>query len=119
MRGLFLLLLLLSTAPAAAQGPNPKPPVFGVHYSFERMVAERKVDDAYDQGTIQLVSYVYRPLIKPTGEVVVILHGSTGGMAIDPAEPNLGSAPAIGFFMERGYTVIIPMRRGRAESEPE
>jgi pimeloyl-ACP methyl ester carboxylesterase len=117
MRRLFLLLaLFVLVSSAAAQGPNPKPPVHGVHYSFERMVAERTVDDAHDRGIIRLVSYVYRPLIKPSGEVVVVLHGSTGGMVIAPAETYLGAAPSIGFFIERGYTVVVPMRRGRAES---
>jgi pimeloyl-ACP methyl ester carboxylesterase len=117
MRRLFPLFgLFVLASPAAAQGPNPKPPVYGVHYFFERMVAERTVDDAHDKGIIRLVSYVYRPLINPSGEVVVVLHGSTGGMVIAPAETYLGAAPSIGFFIERGYTVVVPMRRGRGES---
>ena len=117
MRRLFLLLaLFVLVSSAAAQGPNPNPPVYGVHYSFDRMVAERTVDDAHDKGVIRLVSYVYPPLIKPSGEVVVVLHGSTGGIVIAPAETNLGAAPSIGFFIERGYSVVVPMRRGRAES---
>lgn len=117
MRSLFsILALCLLSGASAAQGPNPKPPVHGVHYSFERMVAERTVDDAFDKGAIQLVSYVYRPMIRPSRDVVVVLHGSTGGMVISPAEVNLGSGPPIGFFIERGYTIVVPMRRGRAES---
>ena len=108
--------LLLWVAPVLAQGPNPKPPIYGVHYSFERLVAERTVNDTYDKGTIKLVSYVYRPLIKPAGKVVVVLHGSTGGMVIAPGETFLGNGPSIGFLIERGYTVVVPMRRGRAES---
>ena len=117
MRRFFpLLALLLLFSPAAAQVPNAKPPIYGVHYTFERMVAERPVDDAYDKGVIQLVSYVYRPMINPSGEVVVVLHGSTGGMATSPAEIiNPGAFP-IGFLIERGYTVVIPMRGGRAGS---
>ena len=116
MRHWVPLLCFVLVSPVSAQGPNPKPPVYGVHYSFERMVAERAVDDAQDKGTIRLVSYVYRPLIKPSGKVVVVLYGSTGGMAISPAEPNLGPGPSTWFFIERGYTVVVPMRRGRAES---
>ena len=113
---LFLVLTLVASASASAQGPNPKFPVYGVDYSFERMVATRTVADAWDKGTIRLTSYVYRPLKADRGQVVVVLHGSTGGMAIAPSEPNLGPGPSPGFFLERGYTVVIPMRRGRAES---
>jgi pimeloyl-ACP methyl ester carboxylesterase len=99
-----------------AQGPNPKPPINGVHYRFERMVAERPVDDAHDKGTIRLVSYVYRPLQNDRGEVVVSLHGSAGGLVIAPEEPFLGPGPPLWFLLQRGMTVVIPMRRGRAES---
>src|SRR4030095_15668885 len=103
MRRLFpLWALFLLFIPAAAQAPNPKPPIYGVHYTFERMVAERTVADAYDKGVIQLVFYVHRPTINPSGEVVVALHGGTAGMVNSPAEANLGPAPSIGFFIERG-----------------
>jgi pimeloyl-ACP methyl ester carboxylesterase len=109
-------LLFFAASSAIAQGPNPKPPIYGVHYSFERMIAERTVNDAHDKGTIRLVSYVYRPLLKDSGQVVVVLHGSTGGMVIAPGEANLGPGPSVGFLIERGFTVVIPLRRGRSES---
>jgi pimeloyl-ACP methyl ester carboxylesterase len=101
---------------AGAQAPAVNPPINGVHYSFERLVVERQVDDDRDQGRIALVSYVYRPLQNDRGEVIVSLHGSTGGLLIDPAEPILGPAPSLWFLLRNGFTVVVPMRRGRAES---
>lgn len=90
----------------------------GVHYTFERMVATRTVQDEFDRGRIDIVSYVYRPLELDRREVVFFSHGSTGGWAISPKEPD-GAAPpgaVIQFFTQRGYTVVAPMRRGVNES---
>jgi len=115
-RLLAFLAALLSGAPGLGQGPNPQPPIYGVHYKFEKMVAERVVDDARDKGKIRLVSLVYRPVQNDRQDVVVVLHGSTGGMAIAPEEPNLGPGPSLWFLLQRGFTVVIPMRRGRGES---
>jgi pimeloyl-ACP methyl ester carboxylesterase len=93
--------------------------VYGRDYTFERMVAIRKVNDAEDQGTIRLMTYVYRPLKNDRHEVVLFSHGSTGGLARSPKEPGAGNAPppiVVQFFVSRGYTVVAPMRRGRGES---
>ena len=93
--------------------------VYGRDYTFERMVATRKVHDAEDKGTIRLMTYVYRPLKNDRHEVVLFSHGSTGGLARSPKEPGGGNAPPPGvvqFFVSRGYTVVAPMRRGRGES---
>ena len=113
---LVLAAALVWSVPATSQSPNPRPPIYGVDYKSKRIVQERTVNDDYDQGKIRLVSYVLTPLKQASGEVVVALHGSTGGMAVWPGQPfNLGQFP-VRFFLERGYTVVIPMRRGRAES---
>src|SRR4026208_2421464 len=93
--------------------------VCGRDYTFERMVATRKVHDAEDKGTIRLVTYVYRPLKNDRHEVVLFSHGSTGGMATAPTEPGGSNAPprtVVQFFVSRCYTVVAPMRRGRGES---
>ena len=92
--------------------------VYGRDYTFERMVATRKVNDAEDKGTIRLVTYVWRPLQNDRHEVLLFSHGSTGGFATAPAEP-FGSFPnpqAVRYFVARGYTVVAPSRRGRNES---
>ena len=117
----FALVVAFATlvaGPAGAQMPTPDPPIFGVDYSFERMVATRAVRDRFDQGPVSLVSYVYRPLKKDAGVVVMALHGSTGGLATSPAEPlAMRKLPlGFGFLLERGFTVVVPLRRGVAES---
>jgi len=90
----------------------------GVDYTFSRAYAKRQVDDAFDRGTLRLVAYVYRPVKLDRHQVVLFSHGSTGGWTISPREPD-GTEPPVAvirFFMQRGYTVVAPMRRGVNES---
>ena len=113
-----VLFVIVSTTCASGQAINPEF-VYGRDYTFERMVATRKVHDAEDKGTIRLVTYVYRPLKNDRHEVVLFSHGSTGGLVSSPKEPGGSNAPprtVIQFFVSRGYTVVAPMRRGRGES---
>jgi pimeloyl-ACP methyl ester carboxylesterase len=100
---------------ARAQAPAPQSPVNGVDYRFKRLVTKRFVDDGVDQGWIKLVSYVYQPL-EGRGDVAIVLHGSTGGMASSPNEPLDVRDFPVDFLLGRGLTVVVPLRRGRAES---
>jgi len=105
---------LLSNTDARAQGQDF---VHERDYLFERMEATRPVNDEHDKGTLRLVTYVYRPVKNDRREVVVFSIGSTGGMIRSPKEPGEGPAPAlIRFFVSRGYTLVVPQRRGRGES---
>jgi pimeloyl-ACP methyl ester carboxylesterase len=100
----------------SAQALNPEI-IFGRDYTFERMEARRKVHDAEDHGAIRLVAYVYRPLKNDRKEVVLFSHGSTAGLIRSPKEALDGPPRSvITFFVSRGYTLVAPMRRGRAES---
>jgi pimeloyl-ACP methyl ester carboxylesterase len=113
--GSWLVSVVVATS-AGAQALQPDF-VHGLDYRFERMEATRKVHDAQDRGRIRLVSLVYRPLKKDRKEVVLFSHGSTGGEIRSPEEPWEGPPlSVIRFFISRGYTVVAPMRRGRAES---
>ena len=114
---LVLVLFAISvSARALGQALSPEF-VHGVDYSFERMEATRSVDDADDRGSIRLVTLVYRPLKIDNRQVVLFSHGSTGGEIKSPKEPWEGPPQSvINFFVTRGYTVVAPMRRGRAES---
>jgi pimeloyl-ACP methyl ester carboxylesterase len=115
---LILFAAALAGSAARSQGPNPQPPVYGVHYSFEKMTAVRHIRDRHDNGIVRLVSYVFRPLQNDRHEVVVDLHGSLGGVAVAPGEPVLPlSRPKLNLLLQRGYTVVVPMRRGLGESE--
>ena len=110
------LLLMVSAARVPGQAINPEV-VHGRDYTFERMEATRVVHDAEDDGTIRLVTDVYRPLKNDRHEVVLFSHGSTGGLARSPKErADAPPIPIINFFVSRGYTLVAPMRRGRGES---
>lgn len=113
----FLFVMAVATS-ASAQVVGAEF-VYARDYTFERMVATRKVNDAEDKGTIRLMTYVYRPLKNDRHEVVLFSHGSTGGLVRSPKEPGMVNAPppmVVQFFVSRGYTVVAPMRRGRGES---
>src|SRR5262245_63315725 len=79
------------------------------------MQSVRSVLDAFDQGAITLVAYVYRPLKLNRHEVVLYSHGSTAGYAVSPKEPRAPERSVIQFFTARGYTVVAPMCRGVSE----
>jgi dienelactone hydrolase len=115
---LLVLLALTATAtPAPAQPAGPDL-IYKRDYTFERLEATRAVDDAYDKGTIRLVTQVWRPLKSDRREVVFFSHGSTGALAVSPIEPG-GDGPPRGlvqFFLSRGYTIVWPFRRGRGSS---
>ena len=55
--------------------------VHGRDYVFDRLVATRKVHDADDNGTIRLVTYVWKPLKNDRHEVILFHHGSTGAVS--------------------------------------
>lgn len=121
MRTIAVLLLIATAGSAGAQAPANAPLnpewVYLRDYTFERREATREVRDAEDNGTIRLVTYVYRPVREDRREVVLYSHGSTASWTRSPKEQ--GDAPPLAvlrFFLSRGYTVVAPMRRGRGES---
>lgn len=101
-------------APALAQAPADW--VYKRDYTFERLEAAREVHDSSDNGTIRLATYVWRPVKNDRREVVLFSHGSTNGMTMAPNEPEGMGRAYIQFFVERGYTFVFPMRRGRGAS---
>ena len=111
------LLVLGAEGRASAQALRPDF-VYGRDYTFERMEATRTVDDAQDKGAIRLVTYVYAPVKNDRHEVVLFSHGSTGGLMTPPKEQPRDFPPrsVIQFFISRGYTLVVPFRRGRGDS---
>lgn len=90
---------------------------YGSGYDFEVTTATRPVDDAHDRGSITLTVYVWRPLHTQSRKVAFFSHGSTGGGSIHPKEPiEFIPRPLIRYFVDRGYTVVMPMRRGLGSS---
>lgn len=117
MRRFLAAVLLVVGGAQTARAQGPPDFVYGRDYLFDRMEATRPVKDEYDTGTLRLVSYVYRPLKNDRQQVVLFSIGSTGGMIRSPKEPGEGLAPALlRFLVSRGYTVVVPQRRGRGES---
>lgn len=118
MRRLLVLpfLILAWSSTVHAQDPQPERPTYGVDYEFERVRTPLVLNDAFDRGTVDLYSSVYRPKKASSGRVVVILHGSTGHLARSPKEPAGNRPPWLGQLLDRGDTVVIPLRRGRGES---
>jgi pimeloyl-ACP methyl ester carboxylesterase len=104
----------VSWAPALAQIPPYAPEFrYGVNYTFEQLKATRRVNDKHDRGQITLFANVYRPVKKDVHKVVLFSHGSTGGWVRSPKE-TYGAPPQtfIEFFIDHGYTIVAPMRRG-------
>lgn len=112
------ILLTSVTGSASAQSP-PVPNAFryGASYDFETVSATRVVNDARDHGPISLAVYIWRPLQTQSTKVVFFSHGSTGGGSIHPKEPvEWIPRSLLRYFVERGYTLVMPIRRGLASS---
>ncbi|MDH5177113.1 MAG: alpha/beta hydrolase [Gammaproteobacteria bacterium] len=122
LRSLFPALAAIpfigATGTAIAQAP-PTPNTFryGMSYDFEVTSATRVVNDAHDQGPISLTVYIWRPLHTESNKVIFFSHGSTGAGSIHPKEPlEPIPRPLVRYFVERGYTLVMPMRRGVGSS---
>ena len=63
-----------------------------------------------------LEATLYRPAGAGPHAAVLFNHGSTGGGAVAPAVTMRPSRQAQ-FFVERGFAVLAPMRRGRGASD--
>ena len=106
---------MIDTADASAQAAPGF--IYGRDYDYQRLTATRVVRDADDDGPIRLVTHVWKPLKNDRRDIVFFMHGSTGGMATAPNEPPEGlPRPLLEYFVTRGYTVVLPNRRGRGWS---
>ena len=65
---------------------------------------------------ITLEATLYRPEAEGRHAVLLFNHGSTGGGTVAPSITMRPSRQAR-FFVERGFAVLAPMRRGRGASE--
>jgi dienelactone hydrolase len=65
---------------------------------------------------IELEGTLYRPPGAEAAPLAIINHGSTGGYRIDPTQTMRHEAEAL-WLLERGFAVLVPMRRGRGRSE--
>jgi dienelactone hydrolase len=65
---------------------------------------------------VTLEATLYRPAGAGPHAVLLFNHGSTGGGAVAPSTTMRQSRQAQ-FFIERGFAVLVPMRRGRGTSD--
>jgi len=66
--------------------------------------------------TLRLEATLYRATRPEGAPVLIFNHGSTGNFQVAPTVTQR-YAEVAQFFVERGFTVLIPMRRGRGASE--
>ena len=66
--------------------------------------------------TIQLEATLYRPARVGRWPLIIFNHGSTGPGVIPPSLTLHHKAQAY-YFLQRGYAVLAPMRKGRGRSE--
>jgi len=65
---------------------------------------------------LRLEATLYRPSRAEGAPLLIFNHGSTGNFQVSPKATQRYPEVAQ-FFVERGFTVLIPMRRGRGSSE--
>lgn len=101
--GLVFLLLIAQAHAAAAQADG------------ETVWLPLKEQGFFGERTIQLEATVFKPAEAGPHPVVIFNHGSSGG----PIPPRHTEKPkAFGaFLVSRGIALIVPMRRGRGQSE--
>lgn len=61
----------------------------------------------------RLQAFVYYPRDNTKHDVVILNHGSAGGNPRN-SEPAVLQAT---YFVEKGYIVVVPMRKGRGASD--
>lgn len=64
------------------------------------------------QAALSLQAFLYRPNDGGKHPLVLLSHGSSGG----DLKREVPQADQAKFFTDRGYVVIVPMRRGRGTS---
>ena len=73
-------------------------------------------EDPGTPRTLRLEAILYRPNPTDTFPVVIFNHGSTGMGAI-PTRRSYTYAVQAQYLLSRGYAVVVPMRKGRGQSE--
>ena len=91
----------------------------GVCRPFAVMVNERMPTPYTEDGqAISLEVVLFKPLVEGRYPTIVFHHGSTGNGS-DPSRfaHTFWSKPIALYFVERGWMVVFPQRRGRGKSD--
>jgi len=107
-----LLSLLVLGAPRVAGAEQAADPVAeGIWIPLKEATALGGARD------LRLEGFLYRPSSRGPFPVLIFNHGSTGALKISPTSTAFFRYPEIArFFVERGWAVLVPMRRGRGAS---
>ena len=109
---LLAALLLLLPQGAWAQAPPPVAETLAIPLLEKRLLGAPR--------ELHLEAFLYRPAAPGPLPVLVFNHGSTGAGRVSPADTQNYRYPEVArFFVERGWAVLIPMRRGRGGSGGE
>ncbi|MGQ0749073.1 MAG: alpha/beta hydrolase family protein [Betaproteobacteria bacterium] len=112
--GATVAALWLACTPAAAQEVS-------AGRELNEQVVRIPVRVTTESGTAEwsLVTSVFRPAGEGPFPVVILSHGSPGSAWERQAMGRYRPMPQIRQFIERGYAVIVPMRRGYGETGGE
>lgn len=129
---IVFVLLLLAACGGSGGGANPvlrEPPgdecdatsvlENGVCRRFAAMVNERMPTPFTEEGqAVSLEVLLFKPLTEGRFPTIVFHHGSTGNGS-DPSRFGITffSKPIARYFVERGWIVAFPQRRGRGRSD--
>ena len=108
---LVLLILVACLLPGGAHAQpafEPSPATMWIPMTETRLLGGPRA--------LRLEATVFRPSASGPVPLVVFNHGSTGRGRGSPTE-TLTYPETARFFVERGWAVLIPMRRGRGASE--
>lgn len=109
---LLVALLLLLVPEARAQVSPPVAETIAIPLIEKRLLGAPR--------ELSLEAFLYRPASTGPLPVLVFNHGSTGAGRVSPSDTQNYRYPEVArFFVERGWAVLIPMRRGRGGSGGE
>ena len=116
--GASALAVLLAVLGAPPSGVHAQPAPLAVETVAIPLTEKRPLGGARE---LRLEGFLYRPpAVSGPLPVLVFNHGSTGAGRTAPTSSAQYRYPEVArFFVERGWAVLIPMRRGRGASGGE
>lgn len=91
----------------------------GAVVAAEPVIEETTIPLAMPDGTYALAATVVRPATAGRHPAIVLSHGAWGPAARRREKPRIAMEPESTWFAERGFVVVVPMRRGYGASEGE
>ena len=93
--------------------------LIGAAHAAEPIVEETTIPLVLRDATYALAATVLRPAMAGRHPAIVLNHGAWGPAPRRREIARLRMEPSSAWFVERGYLVVVPMRRGYGASEGE